>query len=113
MRFSTLAAAALVSVASADFTSYCCGNSQPLSEGDIAWALDPKNGRSLELGIAGGAKYTYRTGMCRFGGDTPMACGKYTTTARTNERAGTQLKNGFLSCDDPLYMKANLWVCPF
>ncbi|KAF4422397.1 hypothetical protein CFRS1_v001356 [Colletotrichum fructicola] len=86
MRFSTLAAAALVSVASADFTSYCCGNSQPLSEGDIAWALDPKNGRSLELGIAGGAKYTYRTGMCTFGGDTPMACGKYTTTARTNER---------------------------
>lgn len=56
MRVSTLAAAALVSVASADFTSYCCGNSAPLTTGDIAWALDPKNGRSTELGIAGGAK---------------------------------------------------------
>ncbi|KAF4903967.1 hypothetical protein CGCVW01_v013066 [Colletotrichum viniferum] len=113
MRFSTLAAAALVSVASADFTSYCCGNSAPLTTGDIAWALDPKNHRSTELGIAGGATYNYKVGMCTFGGDTPMACGKYTTTARTSERASTRLKKGRLFCDDPSYMKANLWVCPF
>ncbi|OHF01510.1 hypothetical protein CORC01_03266 [Colletotrichum orchidophilum] len=113
MRFSTLTAAALVSVAYADFTSYCCVDDEPVSTGDIAWALDPKNGRTAEMGIAGGATYTHEVGMCTFAGHIPMACGKYTTTARTMERAGTQLKNGFIECDDPLYMESNLWVCPF
>ncbi|KAL0930089.1 uncharacterized protein CTRU02_214909 [Colletotrichum truncatum] len=113
MHFATLILASIISAASADFTSYCCPDRQPISAGDIAWALDAKNGRITEMGVAGGASYTHQVGTCTFGGDTKMACGKYTTSARTRERAGTKLKGGFLECDDVMYMKANLWSCPF
>ncbi|GJC78856.1 hypothetical protein ColLi_01694 [Colletotrichum liriopes] len=113
MRTFTFIVIALASAVAADYTSYCCGDSTPFTPEDIAWALDSKNGRITEMGVAGGAQYTYQTGWCTFGGDQRMACGKYTTSARTNERAGTKLAKGFLECDDVLYMKSNLWSCPF
>ncbi|KAK6220138.1 hypothetical protein QIS74_05640 [Colletotrichum tabaci] len=113
MRFFALTAVTLVSIASADFTSYCCHGLRPLTTGDIAWALDAKNGRTAEMGIAGGAVYSSQVGMCTFNGTQPMACGKYITSARTSDRAGTRLKNGFLFCDDTSYMKTNHWDCPF
>ncbi|KAL0935577.1 uncharacterized protein CTRU02_210168 [Colletotrichum truncatum] len=113
MRSITFVLASLVSAAAADFTMYCCaGGNTRITTGDIAWALDAKNGRINEMGIAGGATYHTTLGMCKFG-NQPMACGKYVTSARTRDRASTKLKNGRLSCEDPAYLEVDQWHCPF
>ncbi|OHF02285.1 hypothetical protein CORC01_02278 [Colletotrichum orchidophilum] len=109
----TVIATALISTATADFTSYCCAFGAPeMTTGDIAWALaDPHI--ITELGVAGNTPYTHWVGTCKYHGK-PMPCGKYTTTARTRDRPGKQLASGYLECDDVSYLEFNdQWSCPF
>ncbi|KAL0943418.1 uncharacterized protein CTRU02_201304 [Colletotrichum truncatum] len=114
MRYTPLIVASLASAAVADFTFYCCSINDPkgITRGDIDWALTAKNGRIGELGIAGGAKYSWITGSCRVG-NNQQPCARVSTSARTTERGGTKLKGGYLACEDPLYLNNDGWHCPF
>ncbi|KAL0929743.1 uncharacterized protein CTRU02_215386 [Colletotrichum truncatum] len=115
MRCTSLVIASLVSATVADFTFYCCASSYPttITKGDLDWALTAKNGRTAEMGIAGGAKYSWIHGTCHFD-KRPMVCARVTTTARTTERGGTKLKgSSVISCEDPKYLQGNIWTCPF